>query len=200
MKRYFVILGTLCGLGYTDAPLENRVRALEESVEKLELQVGILNKRSELLAERTQISFLDSWHLRTGLTLIFPKASTFNFRTDTGLGIYLGAGRYIGRNHVVDGGLEWDLYPSAILRYRYEWRNKSQTLNLGPIIGVKTRVVRKKPLDNFFDPSEDLQSTYGVLGLGAGFPVGLTIVQSEVLGYFNKHFFVVASLGIHFFV
>lgn len=200
MKKTLFLIGLFCGIGLADTKLEKRVRALEESIEKLEIQIGMLNERSNLIAGRTLISFLDSWYLRTGLLLLFPKSSTFNLRTDTGLGIFMGAGKYLGRNHVVDGAVDWDIYPSATVRYRYEWRNKNQTLNLGPIIGVKTRIARQNPLDNFFDPSENLKSIYGIVGLGAGFPVGLTIVQTEVLGYFNRQFFVVASLGIHFFV
>lgn len=200
MKNTLFLLGFLCSLGLADSKLEKRVKVLEESMEKLEIQLGMLNERSNLIAGRTLISFLDSWYLRTGLLLLFPKSSTFKLRSDTGLGIFMGAGKYFGRNHILDGGLDWDVYPSATVRYRYEWRNKNQTLNLGPIVGVKARIARQNPLDNFFDPAENLQGTYGVVGLGAGFPVGLTIVQTEVLGYFNRQFFVVASLGIHFFV
>lgn len=200
VKGPLLIVMVFSTLVLGDSKLEKRVKLLEETVEKLEVQVGVLNERSNLIAGRTQISFLDAWYLRTGLLLLFPKSSTFSLRTDTGLGIFMGAGRYLGRNHVVDGGLDWDLYPSATLRYRYEWRNKNQTVNLAPILGIKTRIARQNPLDNFYDPAENLKGVYGIVGIGAGFPVGLTIVQAEVLTYLNRQFFVVASLGIHFFV
>jgi len=200
MKKLWILFILIACPLLADSPLEKRVRLLEENVEKLEVQVGMLTERSNLIAGRTLISFLDAWYLRTGLLLLFPKASTFKLRTDTGLGIYMGGGKYFGRNHVVDGGLDWDVFPSLTVRYRYEWRNKNQTLNLGPIVGLKTRIARQNPLDNFFDPSEQLNSVYGIAGIGAGFPVGLSIVQTEVLAYFNKQFFIVASLGLNFFV
>lgn len=184
----------------TTSDLEKRIKTLEEEVEKLDVKIGILSERSNLLAERTQISFLNANYLRTGMTLIFPRGSTFSFPTDTGLGVFVGGGHYFGRSHVVDGSFDWDLYPALTLRYRYEWRNTNATLNMGPIIGVKAKLSNQKPLDKYLDSREELKAIYGVVGLGAGFPLGLSLVQTEILAFFNQQLFINASLGIHFFL
>jgi len=180
--------------------LEERVRSLEEAVEKLDVQLGLLNERTQVIAGRTLISYLDATYIRTGFHVLFPRGSTFNYATDTGLGVFAGAGRYFGRNHGVDFTLDWDLYPSANLHYRYEWRNKNQTINIGPIVGAKIKISNQRPLDNYLDAKEELKSIYGIVGVGAGFPVGLSLVQTEILAVFNRQLFIVGSLGLHFFL
>jgi len=180
--------------------VEKRIKRLEEEVEKLDLKIGLLTERSNLLAERTQISFLNASYIKTGLTLLFPRGANFSYSTDTGLGVFVGGGHYFGRNHVLDGSFDWDLYPALTLRYRYEWRNKNETLNIGPVIGLKAKLSDQKPLDKYLDPREELKSIYGVVGIGAGFPLGLSLVQTEILAFFNQQLFINASLGIHFFL
>lgn len=183
-----------------NAQIEERLRALEEAVEKLDVRLGLLNERSNIIAGRTQISYLDATYVKTGFHALFPRGSTFSFPTDTGLGVFAGVGHYFGRNHAVDVSLDWDLYPAVTLQYRYEWRNKDQTINIGPIVGVKTKLATQRPLDNYLDARENLKSIYGVAGVGAGFPVGLSLVQTEILAYFNRQLFIVGSLGLHFFL
>jgi hypothetical protein len=183
-----------------NSQLEDRIRALEEAVEKLDVRLGLLNERSNVIAGRTQISYLDATYVKTGFHVLFPRGSTFNFSTDTGLGVFAGVGHYFGRNHVVDISLDWDLFPAATVQYRYEWRNTNQTINIGPIVGVKTKLATQRPLDNYLDARENLKSIYGVVGVGAGLPVGLSLVQTEILAYFNRQLFIVASLGLHFFL
>jgi len=182
------------------ANIENRIRSLEEAVEKLDVRLGLLSERSNLIAGRTLVSYLDATYLQTGVHLLFPRGSSFSYSTDTGLGIYAGLGRYFGRNHAVDVNLDWDFFPAATVQYRYEWRNQNQTINLGPIVGVKLKLANQKPLDNYLDSREDLKSIYGVVGVGAGLPVGVSIVQTQILAFFNKQLFVVASLGLNFFL
>lgn len=184
----------------SDVSVEQRIRSLEEAVEKLDLRLGVLSEKSNLIAGRTVISYLDAVYLRTGLNLLFPRRSTFSFPTDTGLGMYVGAGKYFGRNHVLDGGLDWDFYPAVSLRYRYEWRNQQGTVNVGPVAGLKVRLAQQRPLDNYLDSREELKAVYGVVGISAGFPLGLSVLQSEVLAFFNQQLFVVASMGLHFFL
>lgn len=179
---------------------EQRLKALEEAVEKLDVKLGLLSEKSNVIAGRTVISYLDAFYIRTGLNLLFPRGSTFSFPTDTGLGVHFGAGKYWGRHHVVDAGFDWDLYPALSVRYRYEWRNNQATVNLGPVIGFKARIARQRPLDNYLDSREELKPIYGVAGLSAGFPLGLSVMQTEVLAFFNHQLFIVASLGLHFFL
>ncbi|NBX93370.1 MAG: hypothetical protein EBQ85_09095 [Proteobacteria bacterium] len=203
----FLVLGLFFSTGLPATPkrpqtvsAEENIKKLESRIEQLETKVDLLSERSNLLAERTLIAFLNASYLKTGFNILFPRGSTFSFPTDTGLGVFVGGGHYFGRNHVVDGSFDWDLYPSLTLRYRYEWRNDNATLNLGPIVGVKIKLANQKPLDNFLDNRESLQSFYGVVGLGAGFPLGLSVVHSELLALFNQQLVIVASLGIHFFI
>lgn len=180
--------------------LENRVRNLEEAIEKLDVRLGLLSERSNLIAGRTLISYLDATYLQTGLHLIFPRGSTFSYSTDTGLGLYAGIGHYFGRNHALDINLDWDFYPAATLQYRYELRNQNQTINFGPIIGAKIKLANQRPLDNYLDSREGLKSVYGVVGVAAGLPVGLSVVQTQILALFNHQLFIIASLGLNFFL
>lgn len=180
--------------------LEERVRTLEDAVDKLDLQLGLLNERSNVIAGRTLVSYLDTTYLQTGLHLLFPRGSSFSYSTDTGLGVFAGVGHYFGRNHVVDLSFDWDLYPAATIQYRYEWRNKNQTINFGPILGAKFKLASQRPLDSYIDAREDLKSIYGIAGVGAGLPIGFSVVQTEILAFFNRQLFIVASLGLHFFL
>jgi len=181
-------------------PLTERVKKLEEDLEKLDLKVGLLEEKSQIIASRTQISYSNAWYLRTGLNLLFPRSSTFTYSTDTGLGLFVGGGKYLNKNLVLDSSFDWNLYPALSLRVRYEWRNEKQTLNLGPVFGMKVRLAKQRPLDNFIDSKEELQGFMALGGVGAGFPLGLSIVQTEILAELNKQLVISASLGIHFFL
>lgn len=199
-RTLFVIFLLIPGLVYAQDQTPTIPTSVEKKLDDLDVRLGILEEKSKLMAGRTQVSYLDAWFLRTGLDLIFPRASTFNYRTDTGLGIFVGIGKYMGRKFSVDTAFDWNLYPAVSFRIRYEWHNQRQTLNLGPLIGVKFRVADRRPLDNFMSPDEDLKGTLFKLGVGAGFPLGLSIVQSELFAEFNQQLYIVASLGLHFFL
>lgn len=190
-----ILLGMPC-LGSTQA----KIKALEEKMKNLEKKIEILSERSSLLVDKNIGTYQDRSYFRTGLNLIFPRGSTFSYSTDTGIGVYAGFGHYLKENHIVEAGLDWDLYPALNLRYRWEWQNKSNTLHLGPVVGVKFRLAHQKPLDNYLDSREDLQGAYGIFGFSAGHPLGFSMVQTEVLAFFNRQFFVVASFGLHFFI
>lgn len=180
--------------------LDERVKKIEEDLEKLDFKVGLLEEKSQVIAGKTQIAYTNAWYFRTGLNLLFPRGSTFTYATDTGLGVFVGVGKYLERNFVFDSTFDWNLYPAISLRFRYEWKNEKQTLNLGPVLGMKLRLAKQRPLDNFIDSREELRGILLQGGLGAGFPLGLSVVQTELLAEFNRQFFVVASLGIHFFL
>lgn len=180
--------------------LDERVKKIEADLEKLDFKVGLLEEKSQVIAGRTQIAYTNAWYFRTGLNLLFPRGSTFTYATDTGLGVFVGAGKYLERNFVFDSTFDWNLYPALSVRFRYEWKNEKQTLNMGPILGMKLRLSKQRPLDNFIDSREELRGILLQGGLGAGFPLGLSVVQTEILAEFNRQFFVVASLGLHFFL
>jgi len=196
-----VLFVTLLGLkmGFAQG-LEDRVKKLEEDFEKLDFKVGLLEEKSQLIAGRTQIAYTNAWYVRTGLNLLFPRGSTFTYPVDTGLGVFVGIGKYLERNIVFDSTLDWNVYPAIAFRFRYEWKNEKQTFNIGPLLGMKLRLADQRPLDNFINPKEELRGVFLQGGLGAGFPLGLSVVQTEILAEFNQKFFIVASLGLHFFL
>ncbi|MFM8270348.1 MAG: hypothetical protein ACKN9V_09195, partial [Pseudomonadota bacterium] len=185
----FLLISTE-GFGATEnssVSVEDRIHALEETVEKLDVQVGLLKERTKILAGRTLISYLNTTYLQTEFHLLFPRGPTFTYPTDTGLGVCVGLGHYFLRNHAAEFNLDWNLYPAANALYRYEWRNRKNTINLGPIVGLKLKLGSQKPLDKYLDPREDLKSVYGIVGLGVGLPVGFSILQTQLLAFFNQH-------------
>lgn len=197
-------LWVLAFLGATTAGaasnVDERLNRIEESIEKLDARVAILSERSQLMIQRTTLGYLNKTYFKAGLSLLFPRARTFQYTTDTGLGVFLGAGRYFGRNHVVDASLDWDLYPGASLRYRYEWRGINSNVTFGPIIGLKARLFDAKPLDKFLDANEDLQTVFGIAGIAIAVPTGLSVIHTEVTAFVNRQVVITASIGVHLFL
>lgn len=175
-----------------------QITNLEERLTDVEKKIEVLGERENLLVARTMGIYKGSYYVRTGATVLFPRSSTFSKKTDTGLGVLVGIGKYVEEQHVAEAGINWELYPALALRYRFEWRNKSNTLNLGPILGFQVRLLDRDPLDKYLDPNEELKSVYGIIGIAAGHPIGLSILQTEVLAYFNQQFIVVGSVALHY--
>lgn len=182
------------------ADMEKRLQRLETELEKLDTRVAILSERSNLMIQRTTLSFLNTTYYKAGLSLLFPRARTFNYTTDTGLGVFVGAGRYFGRNHVVDLSLDWDLYPGASFRYRYEWRGNTSNVTFSPVLGVKAKLLNAKPLDKFLDSNEELQSLFGIAGVAIAIPTGLSVIHTEIAAFLNRQVVISASLGVHLFL
>lgn len=180
--------------------LKQKVDTLETQVEQLEAEMDVVREQHKYLVHRDTLGFLDQTYLKAGGTLISPRARSFAFRTDTGLGAFVGVGQYFGRNHVGDFAFEWDLYPSLSLRYRYEFHVDTPNVTWGPVVGLKMRMAEIKPFDNFLDRPQDLKSAYGMLGLILGFPMGRSLVATEFLYLFNQQAFFFLNIGLHFFM
>lgn len=187
------------GSAETGDTLASRLDELEASVEKLQAELEILKAQSRLVIQRTNVSFLDRFYFRAGLALVLPRSRTFGFRTDTGLGAYVGVGHYLGRNHVVDLGAEWDIYPSLSLRYRFELHGDSPALTWGPVLGVKVRALDARPWDNFLDRPEELKSSYAFFGAILGLPVGRSQLTIEFLYLYNQQALFFTNAGLQLF-
>lgn len=173
---------------------------LEESVEHLEGELEILKAQNRIVIQQTTLSYRDQSYLKAGMSLLVPRARTFGFTTDTGLGAFVGAGKYFGRNNVADLALEWDFYPSIAARYRYEFHLTTPTVSVGPVIGYKMKMANIKPFDNFVEDPTAVKSSFFLLGMMVGFPIAHSMVTLEALYLFNDQAVLVANAGVHFFL
>lgn len=180
--------------------LEQRIDELEDQVDRLGAELDVLKAQSVIVVQRTHLGFLDKYYAKGGLSLLFPRGRTFTGRTDTGLGFFLGAGRYFGRSHVADLAFEWDLYPSAALRYRYEFHGEGSSLTFAPVAGVKVKLFDSKPIDNFIERPSDVRSVFAFVGLLAGLPLPGAMAVVEVLYLFNTQQVLTANFGVHLFL
>lgn len=180
--------------------LEGRLDKFEDILERLEGEVEILKAQNRMVIQRTTLSFADQFYFKGGVSLLIPRARTFPFTVDTGLGAFVGVGKYFHRNHVFDLGLEWDLYPSASLKYRYEIHLSSPLMNLGPIIGYKLRLANLRPFDNFLEQPLETQGSFYLVGAHLGFPMSRSVVGLEALYLFNSQAILVGNVAIHFFL
>lgn len=179
--------------------LKRRVEELEHVVEQLDANIDVLKEQQKLVIRRSTLWFRDETYAKAGGSLVVPRSRTFSFRTDTGLGAYVGMGQYFGRNHVADLAFEWDIYPSLTLRYRYEFHHENPDITWGPVIGVKIRMAEIAPFDNFLDQPNQLKSMYTLFGIMLGFPMSRSLATLELLYVSNFQAFLFSNVGIHFF-
>lgn len=179
--------------------LKRRVEELEKAVDQLDAHLDVLKEQQKLVIRRSSLGFRDETYAKAGGSLVVPRSRTFDYRTDTGLGAYVGMGQYFGRNHVADLAFEWDIYPSLSLRYRYEFHHENPDITWGPVVGAKVRMAEIAPFDNFLDKREVLKSMYGLFGLMIGFPMSRSLVTIELLYVANYQSFLFSNIGIHFF-
>lgn len=180
--------------------LKAKIAELDESVRQLEGEVEILKAQNKMVIQHTTLGFLNQTYLKGGVSLVLPRARTIDFRTDTGLGAFLGIGQYLGRNHVVDATFEWDLYPSFSLRYRYEIHLSSPVVTIAPVIGYKVKAASLGPFDNFIDQPQSIRSSFFFFGGLLGFPMTRSLATVELLYLINQQQFIFANVGIHFFL
>ncbi len=166
----------------------------------MQAQLDVLQEQYRLLVQKTTLGFLNQSYLRAGVSLISPRLRGSGITADSGVGGALGAGQYFGRNHVVDLGFEWDIYPSLSLRYRFEFHNESPAITIGPVVGVKVRAVQAGPIDGSIDKPQLLRGTFAMTGIMLGFPLGHTLITFELLYLFPYQSVLIANLGAHFFL
>ena len=180
--------------------VNDRLDRLEKAVDQLDVKLGLLSERSNLMIQKTMIAFPKSTYLIGSLSLLLPRQRSFSYATDMGLGISVGVGHYFDKHHVVQGNLDWDLYPGFSARYRYEWRGSSSNVSFGPVVGVKTRLFAGRPMDNFLDSREDVDKFFGILGGFVSLPVGLSILHTELALFLNKQVVITATVGLQLFL
>ena len=132
--------------------------------------------------------------------MISPRARTLDFQSQTGLGLFVGLGHYLGRNHVADLSFDWDLYPSLSIRYRFEVHSKSPALTFAPVLGFKTRAAELRPLDDYLEFPERVKGSFWMFGFLVGFPLEHAMVTLELLYLTNQQAFLLFNGGVHFFL
>lgn len=180
--------------------LAKRLDQIEESLGKIEAEMEILKAQNRMVIQRTTVGFLNQVYLKGGASLLVPRARTFASRVDTGLGAFAGVGKYFGRHHVFELTLDYDIYPAASIKYRFEFHLSSPLVTLGPTIGFKQKVLNLKPFDNFLEDPSAVKKSFAEVGLLVGFPMSRSMVAMELLYLFNKQAILVGNVGIHFFL
>ena len=180
--------------------VEKRLAQVEEGLDRVEAEVEIMRTQTRLMIQQSRVGMLDRFYLKGGLSIISPRPRTLDFTSQTGLGLFAGVGHYFGRHHVVDLPLDWDLFPSVTLRYRFELHSISPVFTWGPVLGFKTRAAEAGPLDNFLEASDRLRSSYYLLGLILGFPMDNKMFTLEILYLTNQQSFLVINGALHFFL
>lgn len=180
--------------------LDQRLSKIEQSIDRMEGELEILKAQSRLVIRRTTVSYLNAWYLKGNLSILLPRRSSFTGTTDTGIGAHIGLGKYLGRNHVLDLTLDWDLYPAVTFRYRIEMHNSQPAVSVGPVIGVKQRILNKGPFDNFFGDPSEVKPTFFLVGGFIGIPMSKAVLTAELAGLINSQFIITATAGVHFFL
>lgn len=173
---------------------------VEAAVDKINAEIDVIKTQSKMVVQKAYVGFLNETYAKVGLSLLLPRRRTFAFNTDTGLGLFIGMGQYFGRNHVADLSLDWDIYPSLTVRYRYEFHQAAPAITFGPVIGYKIKAASMKPLDNFIEDSDGLKSSFFLMGIMAGIPMNRALLTMEFLFLTNQQSFLVMNTGIHLFL
>jgi hypothetical protein len=169
-------------------------------VEQIHSELEVMKAQNKMVIQKTYMGYLNETYAKMGLSLLLPRRRTFSFNTDTGLGLFIGMGQYFGRNHVADLSLDWDIYPSLTVRYRYEFHQASPAITYGPVIGYKIKAASMKPLDNFIEDADSLKTSFFLLGMIVGIPMNRALVTMEFLFLTNQQSFLVMNTGIHLFL
>lgn len=185
----------------TAAELKAKDDELAEKIEELQAQLDVMTEQYRMLVQRTSLVFLNQFYLRAGLTFISPRLrSASGIRADPGMGGFFGLGQYFGKSHVADLAIEWDIYPSISLRYRYEFHYDNPSVTLAPVAGVKVRAVHTGPLDNSIDRSDLLPGAFAFVGGMLGIPLGRVLFTLEMVYLFPRQNFLNVNLGAQFMV
>lgn len=181
--------------------LNARLHSVELSLEHLEAELEILKTQNTMVIQATQLSFLNSTYFRANLALVLPRPESFPSGSDTGLGFGIGGGRYLGRHHVFDFSLSWDLYIAAAVRYRYEIHTTRSGLTIGPVLGYKFRLLDVDPFDRFITNPDELRPSFWLAGLFLGMPMSAGAMMSVEFSYhFNGQNLIFLNAGISFFL
>lgn len=179
--------------------LQSKYITLQESLDRLDAEFDILREQSRLTIQRTNIGFRNQLYLRLGTAIVIPRPRTFNFQTDTGIGVFLGIGKYFGKQHVLELSLDWDLYPAATFRYHYQFQSSLPAFVWGPMLGIKSKIASMSPPDNFLADPGAVKSTFWCVGGLVGFPIARSIVSIEFLYLTNQQSLFLSNLAFHFF-
>jgi hypothetical protein len=183
-------------------PNNAKIQKLENSIDKLHSEIDSVRASQQRMASQNKYSlnFNYRFYLKGGVAFIMPRSRSIPFPTDNGLGLFMGVGQYLGKNHVLDLSLDWDIYPSLTLRYRFEMHIDNPQFTWGPVIGYKVKLASIKPIDNFLDNPDDIRPAFFTLGVMMGLPFQSSLLAFELLYLFNTQQFITLNAGMHFFL
>ncbi len=181
-------------------PQPRSLKELDEEIEKLKSNLEVMEQEYHVLIRRTIIGFNNANYIRGGLSLLLPRARTFDFHTDTGLGAFFGYGHYFGKNHVTEITLDWDMYLSTTLRYKYEIQGRMNSFVLAPVLGAKFKIAKLQPFDNFLDEPDSVKTVFPLVGGLLAMPINRSLLTMEADYLFNSQAVIVLNIGIHYFL
>ncbi len=143
--------------------LEKRLRKLEKTVEGLRKEVKALKSFTPNLRNR--------WFVIGTAALLRPVKREFDYFADTGIGLGVGVGRYLGRYNALSLSYLYDLYPAVEFKYRIEAHLDFPYLIFGPIFSYRRRTSDRKAFDRFINDREELPSVYRTFGMSIQVPL-----------------------------
>lgn len=200
MKLFLWLLLPCFLFAAKENPNNARFQKLENMVDKLQSEIDSVRASQKAALNKNSLNFNYRFYLKGGVAFIMPRARSIPFATDNGLGLFMGVGQYLGKNHVLDLSLDWDIYPSLTLRYRFEMHLDNPQFTWGPVIGYKVKLASIRPIDNFIDTPEDIRPAFFTFGVLFGFPFQASLLAFEVLYLFNTQQFITLNAGLHFFL
>ncbi len=91
--------------------------------------------------------------------------------------------------------LQWDIYVASSLRYRIEIHTPS--LTLGPVVGIKWKLLALRPFDRFLDDPDSVRGYFYVLGINFSLPMSRSLFVLEIDLLTNDQSIITIDAGIH---
>ena len=142
--------------------------------------------------------YKNSFFMSFSGTILRPIRRQFTFTSDTGLGVGMGIGKYLGENNSIELQVDHDLYLSGTLKYRLEYFPKRPRMSLGIVLGYKRELVALSRLDQFIANNEVLAKGYLIYGLTIQLPMVYNGFRLEFLYWNADKDLLVARFGFVF--
>jgi len=144
--------------------------------------------------QRAKKALTERPYLKPGLSIMIPKAKAFSGKTQTGVGIHMGIGKYFGRVNAIEANLSLDTQLAASVIYRFEW--KVRGLIVGPVLGVRQKLASL----SLIEVSDETKSTYAIFGMQSTIPMENFALAAQMTLLWNDHSILAGTLGLHYFL
>jgi len=135
------------------------------------------------------------WYLDFSGLIFSPKSRVYDHPVDLGIGASIGVGKYINDYHTVSASVDYDIYIATSLKYLYDFNGDDPYFKIGPVFGIKNRIINTEPFDRFIDPREDIPSFYGIFGFYCVIPTIRHALKIELNYWAAKKSAVVARFS-----